>query len=131
MSDEKKEYSAEEVAKAILDKAKELAKSEMEKASPENTSTAKLQNIQVPGQQKSPEANMKVIAKQPLQLKKFMEKREMKKNQSLKDQSKEFKRVQEKVSKDPKFKQHNDNINADSLKQTVVPEKFRDKKKGN
>jgi len=114
VSEEKKEYTAQEVAVAILDKAKELTKEaleksmsveqvvtkikgpaklnevlpnvpsekrgevlkelrSMDKASPENQTSAQMAEVKIP-QPKPPEAQAKVIAKQPLQLKKFMDK---------------------------------------------------------
>lgn len=119
MSEEKKEYTAKEVAEAILKKAQELTKEalealekadkskhdrcveqveeqnpdvknphavcvaagvepekwnkSMEKASPENQTSAQMAEVKIP-QPQAPKAQPKAIAKQPLQLKKFMEK---------------------------------------------------------
>lgn len=111
---DKKEYTAKEVAEAILAKARELTKDalekaemsakeaakeikgdkkvnevlpkvspdkrddvlkelRMDKASPENQTSAQMAEVKIP-QPKAPEAQPKAIAKQPLQLKKFMEK---------------------------------------------------------
>lgn len=80
MSD-KKDYTAEEVAKGLLEKAKEVVGDVLKKSDPRNQTSAQSQGLSVP-QPKAPEAQTKVIAKQPLQLKKFMEKCEMKKNQA-------------------------------------------------
>ncbi len=117
--EEKKEYTAKEVAEGILARAKELAKNHlekaeasvkeaakeikgekkvnevlpkvapdkrddvlkelrMEKADPRNQTSAQMAEVKVP-QPKAPEGQSKAIAKQPLQLKKFMEKYESKK----------------------------------------------------
>jgi hypothetical protein len=86
---EKKEYTAEEIAKGILNRAKELIqdhlekaekhseKEEMKKVDPMNQNTAQMAEVNVP-QPNPPKAQTKLIAKQPLKLKKFMEKIEAK-----------------------------------------------------
>lgn len=74
--EDKKEYTAEEVAKGILEKAKELTKEaleKMEKADPMSQTSAQAAEIKMP-QPPAPPAQPKMIAKQPLQLKKFMDK---------------------------------------------------------
>ena len=117
--EQKKEYTAKEVAEGILARAKELAKNQlqkaemsakeaakeikgdkkvnevlpqvapdkrddvlkelrMDKADPRNQSSAQMAEIKVP-QPKATEGQPKAIAKQPLQLKKFMEKCQAKK----------------------------------------------------
>jgi hypothetical protein len=92
--EEKKEYTAKEVAEGILARAKELAEhhlrkaemsakeadkeSKMDKADPRNQTTAQMAEIKVP-QPKAPAGQPKAIAKQPLQLKKFLEKCQAKK----------------------------------------------------
>lgn len=117
--EQKKEYTAKEVAEGILARAKELAKDQlqkaemsvkeaakeikgdkkvnevlpkvapdkrddvlkelrMDKADPRNQNSAQMAEVKVP-QPKVPEGQPKAIAKQPLQLKKFMERREAKK----------------------------------------------------
>lgn len=117
--EQKKEYTAREVAEGVLAKAKELTKDaiekaemsvkeaaeeikgdkkvnevlpkvapdkrddvleelRMKKANPMEQTSAQMAEIKVP-QPKPPGAQPKAIAKQPLQLKKFMEKCEMKK----------------------------------------------------
>jgi hypothetical protein len=82
----KKEYTAKEVAEGILARAKELAKnylhksemsSKMEKMDPRNQNSAQMAEVNVP-QPKPPQGEEKLIAKRPLQLKKFMEKIEAK-----------------------------------------------------
>jgi uncharacterized membrane protein len=86
---EKKQYTAEEVARGILNRAKELiedhlkkaekhsAKEEMKKIDPMNQNSAQMAEVDVP-QPNPPKAQTKLIAKQPLKLKKFMEKMEAK-----------------------------------------------------
>lgn len=76
---DKKEYTAEEAASIVLDKAKTLI-SDLNKSAPENKTSAQMQGLKVP-QPEAPKAQEKVIAKKPLQLKKFMEKCEMKKTE--------------------------------------------------
>ena len=117
--EQKKEYTAKEVAEGILARAKELAKSQLEKAEmsakeaakeikgdkkvnevlpkvapdkrddvlkelrmdkadPRNQSSAQMAEVKVP-QPKAPKGQPKAIAKQPLQLKKFLDKCQSKK----------------------------------------------------
>lgn len=85
--EDKKEYTAREVAKEILERAKQLAQSALEKSEdkmaksdPRNQTSAQMAELNVP-QPKAPQAQEKVIAKQPLQLKKFMDNVAMKKSQ--------------------------------------------------
>jgi hypothetical protein len=77
-SSEKEMYSAEEVAQALIDKTKTLIgnvleKSELKKTNPMNQTYAQVAELGVK-QDKPPKADTKIIARQPLQLKKFMEK---------------------------------------------------------
>lgn len=121
---EKKEYTPKEVAEGILARAKELAKSQlqkaemsikeaakeikgdkkvnevlpqvapdkrddvlkelrMDKADPRNQNSAQMAEVKIP-QPSAPEGQPKAIAKQPLQLKKFMDKCAMKKSSDWK-----------------------------------------------
>jgi hypothetical protein len=83
----KKEYNAKEAAVALLEKIKakaqgHMAKSQkkeeeqpLEKAAPQNQTSAKVADIKVPSQE-TPKANEKAIPrsnKEPIKLKKFME----------------------------------------------------------
>lgn len=76
--EEKDIFTAKEVAEGLLKKAQDFVKSEIQKADPRNQSSAQMAEVSIP-QPKAPQAQEKMIAKQPLQLKKFMEKCQMKK----------------------------------------------------
>lgn len=79
MKNENKQYTPVEVAKALLDKAKATLSKGLSKSDPRNQTFAQASELNIP-QPKAPQAQEKVIAKQPLKLKKFMEKRELKKS---------------------------------------------------
>jgi hypothetical protein len=77
----KKEYNAKEAAVALLDKIKAkvqgrkvVTKEEtLEKAAPQNQTSAQIADIKIPGEASPPKANEKVVPKKPeLKLKKFM-----------------------------------------------------------
>lgn len=87
MVEQKKTYTATEVAEGILARAKELIARELKKsekddglkkADPREQTSAQAAGLHVP-QPKPTESQPKAIAKQPLQLAKFMEKSAMKK----------------------------------------------------